>query len=80
MGIQALKGRDNLLLNTGSLHQVLIGIGGNGKTVRYSNALGGQVLVHLAQGGVFAADQVYIVNADIIKPENQFFVVRVTHV
>jgi hypothetical protein len=32
------------------------------------------MLVHLAERGVLPADEMDIVNADVIKPENQFFI------
>jgi len=80
MGVQTVKSFDNSILYSCRFDQILVGIGGDGKTVWDGNTFGGQVLVHLSQGGIFATDQVYIFNADIIKPENQFFVVRVTHV
>ena len=68
VGVEAGQRLFDGLFDTGGLEQVAIGIGGDGKAMGYRNSLGGEITVHLAQGGVFAANQGHVVDADIVEP------------
>ena len=80
MGVESGQGLVDCILDTGGLDQVLIGIGGYGKAVRHLDPVRGEILIHLAERGVFAADDGDIINADIIEPEDEFLFVRPSHI
>ena len=61
---------------TGFVQHVAIGRGGDGESVRYADALSGQLLQHLAQRGVLSADERHVVDAEVLKEAD---VPRCTH-
>src|SRR3989338_9227484 len=51
-----------------------IRLSGDGKTIGHAHAFFSEMLVHLAERGVLAADQVRILHRNISKPKNGLFV------
>ena len=60
LGVQRVPG-------AGAFQHVAVGLGGGGEPVRNADALPGQLLVHLAQRGVLAADKRHVGNADLVE-------------
>ena len=69
LGMQTVPG-------AGLVQHVAIGLGGDGESVRDADALPGQLLEHLAQRGVLAADERHVVDADLLEKAD---VPRCTH-
>ena len=75
-GVDVVEFSVQTVPGTGLVQHVAIGRGGDGESVRHADALPGQLLDHLAQGGVLSADQRHVVDAEVLKEAD---VPRCTH-
>ena len=68
LGIKVGEDLFDLILDSRRFQQIAIGICRDGKTMGNGDTLGGKMLIHLTEGGILAAHQRNVVNADIVKP------------
>src|SRR6202008_5141225 len=54
----------------GAVQDMFVGLGGDGEPVRYADALLGQLLEHLAERGVLAADERHVVDTKLFEEAN----------
>src|SRR3990167_3320131 len=55
-------------------YKIAVSMRGYSKAVGYANTFGHQSGVHFAKAGVFAPHERHVGNADLVKPENKFFI------
>ncbi len=54
-----------------ALEELVIGVGGGGKPVRYANPITGKSVVQLPEGGRLATNKVDIAHLDLAEPKNR---------